>query len=147
MIKFKPLTKQAEWEWVKKRAKPTQVQDSQGIVAYDDKTYAILGVVVMDNWTDSSCQAHIAIDNPFCIKAGLLTEVSKHVHIICNRKYIFGLVPASNTKAHKFDVKIGFKEVARIPDAYSEGVDYIVLRMDKKNNPWLLKLEENKEAA
>ena len=34
MIKFKPLTEQKEWDWVSKRAKQTQVEDSQGLAAY-----------------------------------------------------------------------------------------------------------------
>ena len=101
----------------------------------------------MDNWTKSSCQVHIAIDNPFCIKAGFLSEAARHIHIACNRKYIFGLVPANNVKAYLFDLKIGFKEVARIPDAFAEGVDYIIVRMSKEENPWLLKPIEKMKAA
>jgi len=147
MIKFKPLTEQKEWDWIVKRAKPTQVQDSQGLVAYKDNSGDILGVVIMDNWTKSSCQVHIAIDNPFCIKAGLLVEAAYHIHVVCNRKYVFGLVPANNKKAYAFNLKIGFKEVARIPDAYAEGVDYIIVRMSKNNNPWLLKSAGKRKAA
>tara|TARA_R110000803_G_scaffold57597_1_gene115546 strand:+ start:169 stop:612 length:444 start_codon:yes stop_codon:yes gene_type:complete len=147
MIKFKPLTEQKEWDWIAKRAKQTQVEDSQGLVAYKDGSGDILGIVVMDNWTKSSCQVHIAIDNPFCIKAGLLSEVSYHVHVVCGRNYILGLVPANNKKAHAFDLKIGFKEIARIPDAYDEGVDYIILRISKDSNPWLLESTEKRKTA
>jgi hypothetical protein len=32
---------------------------------------------------------------------------------------------------------MGFKEVARVPDGYKEGVDYIVVRLAKEDNPWL----------
>ena len=145
MIKFKPLTRPDEWTWVSERAHPMQAADTQGIVAYDDTTGKIAGIVVMDSWTASGCQAHFAIDNPMCIRRGLFSEVAHHVHVVCGRKYIFGLIPADNDRAYKFDLKMGFKEVARVPDGYAEGVDYIVVRMSREENRWLP--EELREEA
>lgn len=147
MIEFKALTEQKEWDWISKRACPAQIEDSQGLVAYDNITGIICGVVIMDSWTKSGCQVHIAIDNPMCIRAGLLNEVATHIHVVCGRRYVFGTVPANNKKAYNFDLKIGFKEVARVPDGYAEGVDYIIMRMSKEENPWLRKHIEQKEAA
>jgi hypothetical protein len=146
VIKFKPLTEQSEWDWVFKRAHPLQCKDSQGIVAYEDTTGSIAGVVIMDSWTPSGCQAHFAIDNPICIRRGLFREVAYHIHVVAGRKYIFGLIPADNKHAHAFDLKMGFKEVARIPDGYGEGVDYIVVRMSREENRWLPQ-ETRQEAA
>ncbi len=137
MITFKPLTTEAEWQWILERAHPMQVKDTQGIVAYDDATGKIAAIVVMDSWTPSGCQTHFAIDNPMAIKRGLFREVAIHIHITCNRRYIFGLIPANNDAAHKFDLKMGFEEVARIPEGYDIGVDYIVVRLAKEDNRWL----------
>ena len=137
MIAFKPLETQAEWEWIWQRAHPMMVKDTQGIVAYDNKSGKIAGIVVMDSWTPSGCQTHFAIENPMCIRAGLFREVAIHIHVTCGRRYIFGLIPANNDKAHKFDLKMGFKEVARVPEGYDIGVDYIVVRLAKEENRWL----------
>ena len=145
MIKFKPMDCELEWQWVDSRAHPMRAADTQGIVAYDDTTGKIAGIVVMDSWTQSGCQAHFAIDNPMCIRRGLFSEVAHHVHVVCGRKYIFGLIPADNDRAYKFDLKMGFKEVARVPDGYAEGVDYIVVRMSREENRWLP--EELREEA
>jgi hypothetical protein len=124
------------------------VNDTQGIVAYDDKTGAIAGIVIMDSWTASGCQTHFAIDNPICIRRGFFREVAYHIHVVCGRKYIFGLIPANNEKAHKFDLKMGFKEVARVPDGFAEGVDYIVVRMSREENRWLPEeFRQQEEAA
>lgn len=136
MIKFKPLDTPFEWDWVWKRAQPMACKDTQGIVAYDDETGAISGIVVMDSWTKSGCQAHFAIDNAMCIRRGLFNEVARHIYVDCGLEYIFGLIPANNEKAHKFDLKMGFKEVARIPDGYDIGVDYIVVRMSRAECRW-----------
>ena len=145
MIVFKPLTEQSEWDWVLERANPMQVKDTQGIVAYENTTGEIAGIVIMDSWTPSGCQAHFAIDNPICIRRGLFREVAIHIHIACNRRYIFGLIPANNSKAYEFDLKMGFEEVARIPEGYDIGVDYIVVRLAKESNRWLP--EEHRRAA
>ena len=148
MIKFKPLTEQIEWEWILKRAQPMQVKDTQGIVAYEDTTGEIAGIVIMDSWTPSGCQTHFAIDNPICIRRGLFREVALHIHVACDRRYIFGLIPANNEHAHKFDLKMGFREVARIPEGYDIGVDYIVVRLAKEDNRWLPKeFRQQEEAA
>jgi len=148
MIRFKPLTTDAEWAWIVPRAHPMPVKDTQGIVAYEDTTGEIAGIVVMDNWTPSGCQTHFAIDNANCIRRGLLREVAIHIHIQCNRRYIFGLLPANNGEAHKFGLKLGFEEVARIPEGYDTGVDYIVLRLAKEDNRWLPKeFRQQEEAA
>jgi len=145
MIKLKPLTEQAEWEWVNSRAHPIQCADSQGIVAYDKR--GIQAICVADSFTVDACSVHLAIDSPFVIRHGFFHEVARHLFIACGRKRIFGLVPSSNEKALRLDVHLGFEEVARIPDAYAEGIDYVVLRMDKETCRWLKKPEEQRQEA
>ena len=143
-MQFKPITTQDEWDWVWSRAYPLQCADSQGIVAYDDK--GIQAVCVADSFTIDSCQVHVAIDNPLVIKYGFLHEVFTHLFHVCGRKRVFGLVPANNEKAIKFDTHIGFEEVSRIPHAYAEGVDYIVFSLAKDQCRWIHK-ERQEEAA
>jgi hypothetical protein len=144
LIKLKPLTNSTEWEWFAKRTHTIGCADSGGLVAYDEEG-VIHAICVWDSFTVDACSVHFAIDNPFVIRHGFLHEIARHVFITCDRKRIFGLVPSTNEKARKLDIHIGFREVARIPDAVKEGVDYIVLRMDKADCRWLS--EEMREAA
>ena len=113
---FKPLTETEEWEWVQARAHAIACEDSQGVVVYDNDI--IQAIAVFDSFTVDACSVHFAIDNPFVIKHGFLNEIARHLFIQCGRK--------------------------RIPDAVKEGVDYIVMRMDKESCRWI---EQNKEAA
>lgn len=136
MIRFKALDTGAEWLWLQLKAGVIACQDSQGIVALDD-TGAIAAICVADSFTTDACQVHFAIDRPLVIKYGFLHEIARHLFITCNRKRIFGLVPSDNAKALKLDTHIGFREVARVPDGYAEGVDYVVLRMDRDNCRWI----------
>jgi len=143
MIHFKALDTGQEWAWLQLKAGVIACQDSQGIVAYDD-TGAIAAICAADSFTTDACQVHFAIDRPIVIKYGFLHEIARHLFIACNRDRIFGLVPANNAKALKLDTHIGFREVARVPDGYAKGVDYIVLRMDRDTSPWL---EQQRRAA
>ena len=144
MIKFRPLSEPNDWDWFKSRTHTICCEDSQGIVAYDEKG-KIHAVCVFDSFTVDACSVHFAIDNPFVIRHGFLREIAIHAYITCDRKRMFGLVPSTNTKARKLDKHIGFTEVAVIPDAVEEGVDYIVIRLDRQDCRWLP--QELREAA
>lgn len=140
MIAFKALTTQAEWDWIWSRAYPLACKDSQGLVAYNEAG-DILAAAVFDSFTPDACQVHIAIDNPMVIRRGFLNEIARHLFVTCGRKRLFGLVPSDNEKAYRLDTHIGLTEVARIPNGYSEGVDYIVLCMEKADCRWLDRAE------
>ncbi len=137
MIKFRALTEPKDWDWVRKRAHPIACEDSGGLVAYDDR--GIQAVCVWDSFTVDACSVHVAIDNPFVIRAGFFMEIARHLFVTCGRERIFGLVPANNEKALKLDLHMGFREVARVPEGYAKDIDYIVMRMDKDTNRWLNK--------
>lgn len=144
MIYFKPLTEVEEWDWIWSRAYPIACSDTQGLVAYDEDGNILAGAV-FDSFTADGCSVHFAIDNPLVIRRGFLHEIARHLFIACGRNRIFGLVPANNHKALKFDTHLGMKEVARIPHGYQEDIDYIVLCMEKRECRWLP--EELREAA
>lgn len=135
MIQFKALDTQDEWNWLWHRAHPIHCQDTCGIVAY--KGSEIQAVAAFDSWTVDACSVHFAIDNPFVIRAGFLNEIADYLFHTRGRNRLFGLVPSNNAGALKLDAHIGFREVVRIPDAVAEGVDYIVVRMDKEDCRWL----------
>jgi RimJ/RimL family protein N-acetyltransferase len=138
------LSSKAEWDWFKTRTSVILCEDMQGIVAYDDQAQRILGVCVADSFGPDNCNVHIAIDNPAVIRRGFLNEISGWLFLGLNRKRIFGPVPSNNSRARKFFEHIGFTEVAVIPDAVKEGVDYVIYRMDKAGCRWIA---PQKEAA
>jgi hypothetical protein len=144
MIQFKQMDTQEEWLWIWERTKPIMCSDTQGIVAVDGNG-KIAGICILDSWTVDGCSVHFAIDNPMCIRRGFINEVCRHAFVANNRTKIFGLVPDHKDKVLALDLKLGFYEVARIPDALQDGVGYIVLRMDKKDCKWIP--QEFKEEA
>ena len=133
--RFTALTDEA-WEWVKARASPVRCEDTKGIVAWkEDGTIA--AVVIMDSWAYNSVQVHLAIDDPMVLRHGLFEEAARHIHEVCDRDVIIGLVPADNAKAIKLNTHMGYREVYRVRDGYKKGVDYIIMELRREDNRWL----------
>lgn len=113
---------------------PVLCDDTNGIVAFNVDTQEILACSVMDNWTKKSCQIHVWVGNPFAIKHGFVHETFEYIYLTCGREKVFGLTPANNDKAIKFNKHVGFREVFRLPEAYDDGVDYILFQMNKEES-------------
>jgi RimJ/RimL family protein N-acetyltransferase len=143
MIHIKPITEDIEALWARMRTRAKVCEDTEGLVAYDDEK--IVACAVFDSFTVDACNVHWCIANPFVLRHGFITAICDYAFHERGRERIFGLVPSDNPKALKLDTHIGMHEVARIPDAYAKGIDYIILRMDKSDCRWLTK--ELREAA
>lgn len=103
--------------------RPVICEDTRGITALrNGKPEA---VCVMDNWSHTCCQMHIWIGNPFVLRHGYKDIVFDFVRS-GGRKKVLGITPADNSKALRFNRKIGFTEIFRVKDGYKEGVDYVV---------------------
>lgn len=130
-----PLEEEFEWEWISRRARPVRSADTTGFVAY--RGTDIAGVVVFDSWSPNACMAHIAIEDPFILRHGLLEACCDFVFNHAGRDVVIGLVPANNEKALRFDQHIGFTEAYRIKDGYSRGTDYVLMEMRRETCRWI----------
>lgn len=90
----------------------------------------LLGGCVYQGYTGRSISIHIASFTPRWISRDLLWLCFHYPFVQLGCEYIFGQVPAHNLKALAFDLKMGFKEVARIENVFPEG-DMIVLRLHR----------------
>jgi RimJ/RimL family protein N-acetyltransferase len=50
---------------------------------------------------------------------------------------MYGLVPANNEKALRLNKKMGFTEAIRLKEAYTAGVDYVLMELRKENCKYL----------
>jgi RimJ/RimL family protein N-acetyltransferase len=144
-MRFVPLTTQEQWDWVEKRCNVMRDEFTSGVVAYDD-TGKIAAIGVCDSFTVDGCGVHLAIENPLVIRRGFLHECFSYVFNARGRIRAFGVVPANNFKALRFNKHIGFREVARIPDGYATGVDTVIMRMDADDNRWVTPAQNRKVA-
>lgn len=141
---FKPMTEPSEFKWFKERTSVLYCEDAQGIVVTNDEG-VVQAMAILDSFSVDACSVHFAIDNPLVLRRGFLEEIARYAYIDRGRNRLFGLVPSNNEKALKLDKHIGFTEVARIPKALSEDVDYVVLCLERKDCRWLP--EELREVA
>lgn len=140
-MNFGQMTTGQEWEWFQSRTKTILCADMKGMVAYnEDRT--LVAACVADSFGPDNCNVHMAIDNPMVLRNGFLSLIADWLFIQNNRKRIFGLVPSNNDKALKLNQHIGWREVNRIEDGVAEGIDYIIMRMDRDECTWLKELRE-----
>lgn len=98
-----------------------------GIVAWcwDGRKNVIMGMVGLDGWTPTSVMAHWCIRHPRCIMPlwrELLGYLAGH-----GKRKIIGSTPGNNVRALRMIFgRLGFKEVARIKDAWDDGVDIVI---------------------
>jgi hypothetical protein len=98
-----------------------------GIVAWswDGQRNVIMGMVGFDSWTPTSVMAHWWIRHPRCILP-LWSEATSYLAMHGRRKVI-GSTPGDNVRALRMIFnKLGFIEVARIKDAWADGVDIVI---------------------
>jgi hypothetical protein len=108
-------------------------ESTRGIVAYDMDTAETLAVFLMDSWTKTAAQVHQVILKTFVIRHGWFEEIARFMYGTAGRKKVYATVPDTHARALSLNEKIGFEQVARLSDAWDEGVDYLVLEMTREN--------------
>ena len=135
-MRFEASTEQ-EIDWIRTKLNIAKIEDTKGISALSDSG-ELYGVCAMESWTEGSCQVHIVINNPICLKGyKLFREVFNYIFNVGNRHTALGFVSADNDKALNFDKKIGFKELARIKDGFKLGTDTVILELRRENCKWI----------
>jgi hypothetical protein len=142
VITFRALDLHYDYDYVKTLIEAVICDDTKGIVAERDGRR--VGAVLFDSWTLNSVQVHIGIEDPLVFKHGLHREVCVYAFLTCGTKMMLGLVPSNNAKAIKLNTHFGFEEVARIKDALEDGVDYIIMQLNKSECKYLT-VEERQE--
>lgn len=96
----------------------------------------LLGGVTYTGYTGASIGMHVAGFADDWINRDLLWVCFHYPFAQLNVSKVIGQVPAHNTKALDFDLKLGFKVEARVPDVFPEG-DLLVLGMYREDCRWL----------
>ncbi|CAB4144252.1 hypothetical protein UFOVP470_24 [uncultured Caudovirales phage] len=91
----------------------------------------VLGGMIYKDFQDGHCcTMHVGSSHPnFCTKE-FLWSIFYYPFVLRRCKVVFGTLPSYNLHALKVDLKLGFKEVARVPNGFANG-DLVVLAMYK----------------
>jgi len=128
-LEFRSFVGEHDWGWVQQQVPILRIEDTCGLMAIDTEKNETVGACIIDNWTENSAQVHLMMTSPMVIRHGFINFVAHFLYRECQLKYLYGLVPADKTKAVALNTRMGFKEVARLPDAWCDGVDYLIMSM------------------
>jgi hypothetical protein len=101
-----------------------------------DGVFRVIGGVIYTNYTGVSCWMHMAGAHEKWTTRDFIWMAFDYPFNLMGCARVFGLVEASNTLALSIDLRLGFREVARIPGMFASG-DALVLSMERENCRWL----------
>lgn len=96
----------------------------------------IAGGIVYREYTGASVTMHVAGFDKRWGNRDILWAAFHYPFVQLGCKKVFGQVAADNCGALEFDIKLGFKEEARIKDVFPSG-DLILLSMYREECKWL----------
>ncbi len=131
-----------EWDQLQLTLPMTLTDDTKGVASVDPKTGELWGAVVCENWTVTSVNCHIAINNRRAFRDGLHKELADYVFNQAGRIKIIGTVSADNDASLKLCRHFGFKELFRIEEGYDWGIDYVIMELKKEDCPYWTPREE-----
>lgn len=106
------------------------------IISRVNNSYKLLGGVIFTEFTGTSVQMHVASFVPGWSNKDLLWNVFHYPFVQLGVRRIFGFVKSTNLKTLRFDIKLGFEQIAVLPDYYPDA-DRIVFSMTKEQCKWL----------
>ena len=121
---------------------PTPEMTCIAVISDDNE---IMGMTGLDDWTNSAVQAHIRIEDPRCTR--LLLRTSFGYCFMHQRNVVIGITPSDLPRAVKFMKGIGFKELCRIKDGNSLGVDTIISEVRAETCKWAKPVPVDEEQA
>lgn len=93
-------------------------------------------VVVYCNFQGKSCQTHICSVGSHWITKDFLWAMFDYPFEKLGLKVILGVISGVNKKSLKLSRKLGFEDIANIPDAHNDG-DLVILTMRPHQCKWL----------
>jgi hypothetical protein len=117
---------------------------TDAVISHVDKTGELLGGVIYDGFTGNCVFMHQAGFSKLWLSRAMLWAVFDFPFNVMGVAKVAGTIPSSNETLLEFNKKLGFKEEARIKDAYKNG-DMIVLTMSREECRWLSPLKVTHE--
>jgi hypothetical protein len=85
-----------------------------------------------------TCCMHTVIQRPDLVSPRVVRDTFAFPFEVCNCEAVLALVDSTNDAALSFDSKLGFREIARIPNGGTDG-DLVVMQMTRAECRWLRK--------
>lgn len=136
-----------DWGFIQEHLDIPRVQDTCGLMCIDEETNETVGAIILDNIWNNCCVFSGVITTPMVLKYGFGEECADFVFEGLGREYLYAYVRSDNKKSLRFNKRLGFETQMIMPDAYADGVDYIVQKMHRDDCPFYFRnrLHEKKQ--
>lgn len=96
-----------------------------------------VGVAVGYNgFIGRTCCMHVVIQKPELMSPRVVREAFEFPFLRCGLEAVLGMVDSTNQEALDFDRRLGFTEIARVPNGGLDG-DLVIFRMTRAECRWL----------
>jgi L-amino acid N-acyltransferase YncA len=133
------------WEFFHDRLGLHESQDFRGVLHIPEEHVGnpmsmdhVAVAVGYNSFVGRTCCMHTVIQRPEMVTPRIVREAFEFPFVICSCEAVLGLVDSTNDAALNFDTKLGFREIARVPNGGTEG-DLVVLQMLRNECRWLRK--------
>ena len=96
----------------------------------------LIAVVGYNNFTEKLCQIHVASTDVYWLNKDLLFAIFDYPFNKVKVNVILAPICKDNSKSLNLCRKLGFKQVADIPDAHKNG-DLVIMAMKRNQCKWL----------
>jgi RimJ/RimL family protein N-acetyltransferase len=111
--------------------------DMQAIFWVNDTTHEIEWVTGYTSFIGKTCQMHFWSAETGYTPREFLRVAFDYPFNQAGRDTIFGICNSLNTKAMKYDAKVGMEEVIRFPAMHDDGGDLVLFQMRKDKCRWI----------
>lgn len=115
--------------WLAERTGWVFTDRARGVAVVDSKGRT-RGVVGFDEWTPNSVRAHMAVDTPIAWRS-LVGPAFRYPFEECGKTLILAVVNSDNTRSTNLVREFGFREVHRVSNGWSNGVDLLMFQMHR----------------
>lgn len=123
-----------ELSWLCQELEIHPTSAMRGLTLLVDDTPVLM--VGYDNWTEGAVSMHQWAVHPKYFGRDILREAFRYPFGIGNKSVAVATVRSDNPRALEVDRKIGFKDIAVIPDAYGPGVNMHILTLYRHSCRW-----------
>lgn len=109
-------------------------EDFQAIVNVSSEE--LKGVVGFNGFLGKTAQVHIAGTGNWVTRE-FIRQVFDYAFNQLKLNYLIGVVNSDNARALRFDQRMGFKLWQTLPNGVADGVDLVILKMNRDECKWL----------
>lgn len=124
-----------EYGWLCQSTGYAPASDFRAIVAVDEATGRIEGLVGYDHWMPNSVHMHVRLASPAC--RGLVRAAFEYPFQQVGCGVALGFTPAHCGEGVRLAKRLGFREAYRIREGWAVGVDTVVFEMRREECRWL----------